>query len=230
MRSNWPNGAPNFFGRAGRRRVALQLAGRFNAYNALAAAAVGEAIGLDPVAVDAGLEGFAGVAGRMERVELGQPFGVVIDYAHSPNSLQVVLDELAPLAAASGGGLIAVFGSAGERDVEKRGRMGRIAAERCRLVVATDEDPRDEDPMAIIDAIADGAKAAGAVEGRSVLRIRPREDAVRAAIRAAQVGDVVLLAGKGHENTILGPNGTAIPWNEREAAVDALRELGFGPP
>jgi UDP-N-acetylmuramoyl-L-alanyl-D-glutamate--2,6-diaminopimelate ligase len=217
-------------GPAGPRRVALQLAGRFNAYNALAAAAVGEAIGVDPEAIDAGLEGLAGVAGRMERVELGQPFGVVIDYAHSPSSLQVVLDELAPLATASGGGLIAVIGSAGERDVEKRGRMGRIAAERCRLVVATDEDPRDEDPMAIIDAIAEGAKAAGAVDGGSVLRIRPREDAVRAAIRAAQVGDVVLLAGKGHENTILGPNGSAIPWNEREAAVGALRELGFGPP
>jgi UDP-N-acetylmuramoyl-L-alanyl-D-glutamate--2,6-diaminopimelate ligase len=84
--------------------------------------------------------------------------------------------------------------------------------------------------LAIIDAIADGAKAAGAVEGRSLLRIRPREDAVRAAIRAAQVGDVVLLAGKGHENTILGPNGREDPWNEREAAVDALRELGFGIP
>ena len=217
-------------GPAGPRRVALQLAGRFNAFNALAAAAVGDAIGLDPEAIDAGLEGLAGVPGRMERVELGQPFGVVIDYAHSPSSLQVVLDELAPLAAASGGGLIAVIGSAGERDVEKRGRMGRIAAERCRLVVATDEDPRDEDPMAIIDAIAEGAKAAGAVDGRSVLRIRPREDAVRAAIRAAQVGDVVLLAGKGHETTILGPNGREDPWDERAAAVDALRELGFALP
>ena len=217
-------------GPEGPRRVALQLAGRFNAYNALAAAAVGEAISLDPKAVDAGLEGLAGVTGRMERVELGQPFGVVIDYAHSPSSLEVVLDELAPDAAASGGGVIAVIGSAGERDVEKRGRMGRIAAERCRLVVATDEDPRDEDPMAIIDAIADGAKAAGAVDGRSVLRIRPREDAVRAAIHAAQPGDVVLLAGKGHENTILGPNGNEVPWNEREVAVGALRELGFSTP
>jgi UDP-N-acetylmuramoyl-L-alanyl-D-glutamate--2,6-diaminopimelate ligase len=217
-------------GPSGPRRIDLQLAGRFNAYNALATAAVGEAVGLDPKAVDAGLEGFAGVTGRMERVELGQPFGVTIDYAHSPKSLEVVLDELAPLAAASGGGLIAVIGSAGERDIEKRGRMGRIAAERSQLVVVTDEDPRDEDPMAIIDAIADGAKAAGAVEGRSVLRIRPRADAIRAAIRAAQVGDVVLLAGKGHENTILGPNGREDPWNEREAAVAALRELGFGPP
>ena len=217
-------------GPSGTRQVALQLAGRFNAYNALAAAAVGEAIGLDPEAVDAGLESLAGVTGRMERVELGQPFGLIIDYAHSPKSLEVVLDELARLAAASGGGLIAVIGSAGERDVAKRARMGRIAAERCRLVVVTDEDPRDEDPMAIIDAIADGAKAAGAVEGRSVLRVRPRGEAIRSAIRAAQVGDIVLLAGKGHENTILGPQGREDPWNEREAAAAALAELGFGPP
>jgi UDP-N-acetylmuramoyl-L-alanyl-D-glutamate--2,6-diaminopimelate ligase len=164
----------------------------------------------------------------MEWVDLGQPFGVVIDYAHSPKSLEVVLDELAPVAAAGGGSIIAVIGSAGERDVEKRGRMGRIAAERCQLVVATDEDPRDEDPMAIIDAIADGAKSAGGVDGQSLQRIRPREDAIRAAIRAAQVGDVVLLAGKGHENTILGPNGREDPWNEREAAIAALGELGFG--
>jgi UDP-N-acetylmuramoyl-L-alanyl-D-glutamate--2,6-diaminopimelate ligase len=215
-------------GPAGRQLVALQLAGRFNAHNALAAAAVGEAIGLDPEAITAGLEGLAGVTGRMERVDLGQPFGVVIDYAHSPNSLQVVLDELAPMAAASGGGLIAVIGSAGERDIEKREQMGRIAAERCRLVIVTDEDPRDEDPMVIIDAIAEGAKAAGAVDRRSLLRIRPREDAVRTAIRAAKPGDVVLLAGKGHENSILVANGGEIPWNERGAAVDALKELGSG--
>src|SRR6185503_8859493 len=102
-------------GPGGRQVARLQLAGRFNAYNALAAAAVGEAIGLGPATVIAGLERLGHVPGRMQRVDLGQPFGVVIDYAHSPKSLQVVLDELAPAAHARGGGLIAVFGSAGER-------------------------------------------------------------------------------------------------------------------
>jgi UDP-N-acetylmuramoyl-L-alanyl-D-glutamate--2,6-diaminopimelate ligase len=188
---------------------------------------VGEAIGLDPAAVDAGLEGFAGVPGRMERIDLGQPFGVIVDYAHSPSSLGLVLDELAPIARAAGGGLIAVFGSAGERDVEKRATMGRIAGERCRLVIATDEDPRDEDPMAIIDAVADGAVAAG-LDPRSVLRIQDRREAIRAAMRAARPGDVVVLAGKGHENTILVANGGAIPWNERQVAIEALGQLGFG--
>ena len=214
-------------GPSGRHRVALQLAGRFNAYNALAAAALGVAVGLDPAAVDAGLESLTGIPGRMERIELGQPFGVVIDYAHSPNALALVLDELAPLAAPRGGGLIVVFGSAGERDVDKRPRMGRIAAERCRLVIATDEDPRDENSMTILEAIAAGAEAAGAVRGQSVLLIQDRREAISAAFAAAKPGDVVLLAGKGHEKTILGPNGSAIPWDERGAAVQALRSLGY---
>jgi UDP-N-acetylmuramoyl-L-alanyl-D-glutamate--2,6-diaminopimelate ligase len=215
-------------GPSGRQAAALRLAGTFNAFNALAAAAVGTAIDLDPDAVVAGLEALTHVPGRMQRVDLGQPFGVVIDYAHSPQSLQLVLDELAPAARARGGALIAVFGSGGERDREKRPMMGRIAAERCRLVVATDEDPRNEDPLAIIEAIAVGAESAGAVRGETVLLIQDRHQAVRAAIRAARPGDVVLLAGKGHEHNILVADGGEIPWDEREAAVQALRELGFG--
>jgi UDP-N-acetylmuramoyl-L-alanyl-D-glutamate--2,6-diaminopimelate ligase len=211
----------------GRRRVALRLAGRFNALNALAAAALGVTLDLDPEAVTAGLEGPTRVPGRMERVELGQPFGVVIDYAHSPNALATALDELAPAARARGGALIAVFGSGGERDLAKRPMMGRVAAERCRLVIATDEDPRDEDPMAIIEAIAGGAEAAGAVRGESLLLIRDRHEAVAAAIRAARPGDVVLLAGKGHEHNILLAHGAEIAWDERAAAVDALATLGY---
>jgi UDP-N-acetylmuramoyl-L-alanyl-D-glutamate--2,6-diaminopimelate ligase len=216
-------------GPRGRHAAALQLAGRFNAWNALAAAAVGEAIGLDEAAVIHGLESLERVPGRMERIDLGQPFRVVVDYAHSPKALQVVLDELGPVAEAGGGALIAVFGSAGERDAEKRPMMGRIAFERSRLVIATDEDPRDEDRMAILEAIAVGAESAGGVRGQTVVLIPDRRQAIRAAFRAARPGDVVLLAGKGHENTILGPNGTADPWNEREAAIAALAELGFRP-
>ena len=118
----------------------IKLAGHFNVYNALAAVAVGEVFRLDPPKLRAGLESLAGVPGRMERVELGQPFRVIVDYAHTPEALANVLDNLAPLAAAGGGGLIAVFGSAGDRDRLKRPMMGRVAAERCRLVVVTDED------------------------------------------------------------------------------------------
>lgn len=207
--------------------VALRLAGRFNVHNALAAAAVGEALGLDPGAIRAGLESVAGVPGRMERIDLGQPFGVIVDYAHTPDSLEKVLQILAPVAAAAGGGLIAVFGSAGERDVVKRPLMGRIAGDRARLVVVTDEDPRLEDRQAILEQIAGGARAAGRVDGRDLLVVADRDAAIAAAFERARPGDVVLLAGKGHEGSII--YGTEKrPWDDREAARRALRALGHG--
>ncbi len=205
----------------------LQLAGRFNVHNALAVVALGEAVGLDPAAVRAGLEGVRSVPGRMERVDRGQPFGVVVDYAHSPASLQTVLDLLAPVAAARGGGVIALFGSAGERDTAKRPLMGRIAGERARLVVVTDEDPRLEDRDAILEAIAHGAEAAGKRRGHDLLVIADRRTAIAAAFERARPGDVVLLAGKGHERSIIGPEGP-LPWDERAEAEAALRDLGFG--
>src|SRR4051794_28188691 len=195
----------------------LQLVGRFNVHNALAVVALGEALGLDPAAVRAGLASLPVVPGRMERVDLGQPFGVIVDFAHSPASLATVLDLLAPLAASRGGGLIAVFGSAGERDTLKRPVMGRIAGERCRLVVVTDEDPRTEDSMAILDAIAAGAESAGRRRDHDLLVIADRRDAIEAAIDRAHPGDIVLLAGKGHERAILSAAGP-IPWNERAEA------------
>ena len=211
---------------SGSSRLELRLAGRFNVHNALAVVALGEGLGLDPAAVRAGLESVEGVPGRMERVEAGQPFGVVIDYAHSPASLQAVLDILAPVAAARGGGLIAVFGSAGERDTDKRPMMGRIAAERSRLVVVTDEDPRSEDREAILEEIARGAEAAGARRGHDLLLVADRPAAIEAAFDRARQGDVVLLAGKGHEQSIIGPEGP-VAYDERATAVDALARLGY---
>ena len=206
--------------------IDLQLAGRFNAHNALAAWAVGEAFGLAPDAIRRGLESVSGVAGRMERVDAGQPFGVIVDYAHSPAALEKVLDVLAPVAAARGGGLIVVFGSAGERDSAKRPLMGRIAGERARLVVLADEDPRGEDSAAILDAIARGAETVGLRRGRDLLLIPDRRAAIATAIERAAAGDIVLLAGKGHERSIIV--GTAAqPWNERQAAQEALAALGY---
>jgi UDP-N-acetylmuramoyl-L-alanyl-D-glutamate--2,6-diaminopimelate ligase len=211
---------------SGSGRVELRLAGRFNVHNALAVIALGEAFGLDPRAVQAGLESVDGVPGRMERVDAGQPFGVVIDYAHTPASLQAVLDILAPLAAARGGGLIAVFGSAGERDTDKRPMMGRIAAERARLVVVTDEDPRGEDRARILDDIARGAESAGARRGRDLLLEADRPAAIDVAFERARPGDVVLLAGKGHEQSIIGPDGP-VAYDERATALSGLARLGY---
>ncbi len=207
--------------------VELQLAGRFNVHNALAVVALGEAVGLDMAAVRDGLASVPMVPGRMERIELGQPFSVIVDFAHSPASLRTVLDLLAPGAAARGGGLIVVFGSAGERDTAKRPVMGRIAGERCRLVVVTDEDPRGEDHDAINDEIARGAEAAGRRRGHDLLVIADRRAAIEAAFERARPGDVVLLAGKGHEHSIIGPAGPQ-PWQERAEAEEALRRAGFG--
>jgi UDP-N-acetylmuramoyl-L-alanyl-D-glutamate--2,6-diaminopimelate ligase len=212
---------------SGSATVDLRLVGRFNVHNALAVVALGEAIGLDPAAVRDGLASLPVVPGRMERIELGQPFGVIVDFAHSPASLQTVLDLLAPLAASAGGGLIAVFGSAGERDTAKRPLMGRIAGERARIVVVTDEDPRGEDRDAILDAIARGAEATGKRRDHDLLVIADRRAAIEAAIDRARPGDIVLLAGKGHERAIIAADGPR-PWNEREEAAAALHRAGYG--
>jgi UDP-N-acetylmuramoyl-L-alanyl-D-glutamate--2,6-diaminopimelate ligase len=214
-------GAPSGAG-----RLDLRLAGRFNVHNALAVVALGEALGLDPASVRHGLESVEGVTGRMERIDLGQPFTVLVDYAHSPASLEVVLDLMAPVAAAAGGGLIAVFGSAGERDTAKRAVMGRVAGERCRLVIATDEDPRGEDRDAIVGQIVAGAESAGRRRGRDVLAIPDRREAIAAAFGNARPGDVVLLAGKGHEATILYAD-HAIPWDEAAVARETLAAMGW---
>jgi len=213
--------APNWTG-----ELELRIAGRFNVHNALAVVALGAAWQLDPEAVRSGLESVSGVPGRMERLDAGQPFGVIIDYAHSPASLAKVLDLLAPVAAARGGDLVAVFGSAGERDRAKRPMMGRIAGERCRLVVVTDEDPRGEDREAILEDIARGADTTGHRRGHDLLLIADRLAAIAAAFEHARPGDIVLLAGKGHERSIIGPDGPT-PWDERSAALAALSDLGY---
>ncbi|HEX2194562.1 MAG TPA: cyanophycin synthetase, partial [Candidatus Limnocylindria bacterium] len=163
-----------------------------------------------------------GVPGRMEIVDLGQPFSVVVDYAHTADSLEKVLRVLRPLAT---GRLIVVFGSAGERDPSKRAPMGRVAAQLAEVVVVTDEDPRLEDPRVINEQVADGARAAGARDGETLFVIDDRQAAIDHAIGLAGPGDVVLLAGKGHEQSII--YGTeARPWDDKEAARRALRAAG----
>lgn len=200
--------------------VALPLIGRFNVSNALLAGAICLARGLAPAAVAAGLAAARPVSGRMERVDAGQPFGVVVDYAHTPDSLRKVLTMLRQ--AARDGRLIAVFGSAGERDVEKRPIMGAIAAELADFSVFTTEDPRFEDPMAIIEQIARGATSAGKREGLDFLMVEDRRAAIAAAFDRARPGDLVLLAGKGHEQCIIVGN-TKVPWDDRAVAGELLR-------
>ena len=203
--------------------VRVALPGTFNVANALAALGVVEALELDVHHAAGALEVTAGVPGRMERVDAGQPFTVIVDYAHTTDSLRKVLELLRPLTA---GRLIVAFGSAGERDPTKRAPMGRVAAELADLVIVTDEDPRLEDPRAINEQIAEGARAAGARDGETLWVIDDRREAIGHAIGLARAGDVVLLAGKGHEQSMF--HGTeARPWDDRTAARAALAAAGW---
>jgi UDP-N-acetylmuramoyl-L-alanyl-D-glutamate--2,6-diaminopimelate ligase len=204
--------------------VRLAIPGRFNVSNALAALGVAEALGLDVHHASTALDMTAGVAGRMERIDAGQPFTLIVDYAHSADALHKMLEALRPLAR---GRLIVVFGSAGERDPTKRAPMGRVAAEHADLVVVADEDPRLEDPRAINEAIADGARAAGAVDGERLWVIDDRRAAIAHAVALAREGDIVLLAGKGHETSIF--YGTdKLPWDDRVVAREELAAAGWG--
>jgi UDP-N-acetylmuramoyl-L-alanyl-D-glutamate--2,6-diaminopimelate ligase len=206
-----------------RGEVRVPMPGRFNVHNALAALGVAEALDLplERAAEGIGLSG--GVPGRMERIDAGQPFSVIVDYAHTTDSLRKVLEMLRPLTA---GRLIVVFGSAGERDPTKRAPMGRAAAELADLVVVTDEDPRLEDPRTINEQIAEGARAAGAPDGERLWVIDDRREAIGHAVGRAGEGDVVLLAGKGHEQSMV--YGTEQrPWDDRDAAREALAAAGW---
>jgi UDP-N-acetylmuramoyl-L-alanyl-D-glutamate--2,6-diaminopimelate ligase len=203
--------------------VRIGLPGRFNVSNALAALGAIEALGLDVHHASLALADTAGVPGRMQRVDAGQPFTVIVDYAHTTDSLRKVLEILRPLAT---GRLIVVFGSAGERDPTKRAPMGRVAAELADLVVVTDEDPRLEDPRAINAEIAEGARSGGSREGETLWVVDDRRDAIHRAIGLAREGDAVLLAGKGHERSIV--YGTEQrPWDEAGAAREALADAGW---
>ena len=203
--------------------LTLPLVGRFNVHNALAAAAAGLAGGATlQNARDALLRARA-VRGRMERVESGQPFSVIVDYAHTPESLDKVLGLLRPL---TKGKLIVVFGSAGERDRAKRPALAAVAAKYADLFVITQEDPRLEEPAKILEEIEKGAIDAGKQKGTDYLVIDDRHDAVGEAIRRATADDTVLLAGKGHEESIIVGEERR-PYDEATAARDALKALGF---
>jgi UDP-N-acetylmuramoyl-L-alanyl-D-glutamate--2,6-diaminopimelate ligase len=199
--------------------VALRMAGSFNVRNALAALACACVTGGDVASAVRGIEAAEVVTGRMERIDLGQPFEVVVDYAHTTDALETVLHELRRT---TRGRLWAVFGSAGERDVEKRAAMGAAAARLADVSVITDEDPRDEDRQSILEQIVGGAIAAGGRRGETVLVIPDREEAIAYAVGHAAPGDTVLCAGKGHEKTIETAAG-ALPWNERAVATAAVQ-------
>ena len=195
--------------------IDLKLRGRFNVENALGAVAAAGVLGIDAEAIKRGVESVRGVPGRFEPVEEGQPFSVIIDYAHKPAALESVLRAARDLAR---GRLVVVVGAGGDRDRGKRPLMGKIASELADVTIVTSDNPRSEDPQAIINEIVAGA--AGDVD------VEPdRATAIARAIELAAEGDVVLIAGKGAEQGQQFADRT-IPFDDREAARDALRSLG----
>jgi UDP-N-acetylmuramoyl-L-alanyl-D-glutamate--2,6-diaminopimelate ligase len=195
------------------------LLGRSNAENLLAAAAAGVALGLSPSEIKTGLESVTNVPGRLERIENTLGFTVLVDYAHKPAALEGVLRTVRPIAAARGGRVIAVFGCGGDRDKGKRPEMGRIAALLADEVVVTSDNPRSEEPEAILRDVRAGVEAAGKV----ARYVADRRKALAEAFALARAGDVVLVAGKGHETSqIVG--GRELPFDDRLVAKELLEE------
>jgi UDP-N-acetylmuramoyl-L-alanyl-D-glutamate--2,6-diaminopimelate ligase len=199
----------------------LPMLGRYNVSNALVALAAAEVLGVPlPVALPR-LASFAGVPGRMQRVQQ-RPFAVVVDFAHTPPALAAALAALRP----AQGRLAVVIGAPGERDSAKRGELGAIAVQAADYAIFTEDDTRSESLTAILATIEGGAVAAGGVEGRDYHVIPDRRTAIRAAVAWAEAGDVVLLAAKGHEQTLKRRSGD-IPWDEvaeAHAAIAARRQ------
>ncbi len=198
-------------------RVDLKIPGLFSVYNALAAAACGLSIGLPFASVVDALNQFEGVKGRMERVPTGRDFTIVIDYAHTPDGLEKVL---AACRKGEPKRLVVLFGCGGDRDRAKRPLMGRAAMEGADFAILTSDNPRSEDPQAIIDDIVKGIRT----YSTPYVVIPNRQDAIRYAVRTARPGDLILLAGKGHETYQILNTGV-IHLDEREIIAEQLAKL-----
>lgn len=194
----------------------VPLPGLFNLKNVLAALTLGEAMGIDLEVMHKALEHMHSISGRAERVSQGQPYAVVVDYAHTPDSLRALFETYKSKR------IIAVMGSTGGgRDKWKRPEMGRVAEEYCDTIFLANEDPYDEDPQKIVDEIA---------KGFSKMRphvILDRRQAIREALREAKEGDVVLITGKGTDPFIMGPRGSREVWSDKKVAEEELKKLGY---
>ena len=202
--------------------VKLPLTGRFNVQNALCALAICHVLDLPLHNAAEGLGRARGLRGRMQVLDAGQPFAIIIDYAHTPDGLAQVLQELRPL---TPGRLLVVFGAPGDRDQSKRALMGGAVGAAADEFIITADDPRHESIDEISAAVAQGAAAAGRTEGSDFDRISDRRQAIREIIGRARPGDTVLLAGKGHEDRLL-VGAEVLPWDEAAEAQAAVESLG----
>lgn len=201
-------------------KVSLQLPGKYNVENALAVLAVCRAFGVDLSAVARNLSAVERVPGRFERVQAGQPWQVIVDYAPEPESLRRLYETLDMVSRER---LIHVLGSCGGgRDVGRRPVLGRMAGEKADIVIVTNEDPYDDDPKQIMAQVARGAIEAGKIENQNLFQIEDRREAIFKAMALAQPGDLVLMTGKGCEPWICLADGKKLPWNECAVAREAI--------
>ncbi len=204
--------------------VQAKVPGAFNAYNIMAAMiAVSSVTGKNFQEIADHLTELKPIKGRMTHIEQGQPFELIIDYAHTPSSFETIFP---PLKKRCSGRIFSLFGSGGERDLTKRPLQGEIAARFCDFVFLTDEDPRGEDPVELLKGIAVGAEKAGMKMNENLFIIPDRKKAIREVLKKAQKGDIVLLLGKSHENSIIYKDYT-MPYDEISEAKQALSELGY---
>ena len=184
-------------------KIETKIPGEFNVYNSLAAALAGQKLGLSPKQIEDGIKTLDSVEGRMNIINEGQPFTVIVDYAHAPDALEKVFESVKT----HQGKVISVHGGAGRRDPSTRPIRGAILAKYSDLVIITEDDSRDEDPEAIADGFIKGAKKQGKTLGKDLIKELDRKKAIKLALSKAQPGDLVLILGKGHEKTILRADG-----------------------
>jgi len=208
--------------------VESRLVGAYNVLNCLAGlAAAVKGLGMEPGLAAGGIGNLPGVPGRMERIDLGQNFTAIVDFAHTPNALKVSLETARQMLLsnpAGGGRLIAIFGSAGLRDKEKRRMMAEVSAQLADISILTAEDPRTESLDGILEEMAEGARSKEALEGLSFWRVADRGEAIRLALKLARPGDLVISCGKGHEQSMCFGT-TEYPWDDRTAMRAALSTL-----
>lgn len=201
--------------------ITCHLPGSFNVANSLAALGVGRTLGLSKEQIELGIAALKGVEGRMDPVDEGQDFDVIVDFAHTPDSFEKLFKDLKPVVK---GKLICMFGSAGRRDEAKRAIQGELAGKYCDEVIVTEEDDRDIDGQKIMNQIAEGAEKADKKRDTDLFLVHDRTEAIAFALKRAKKGDTVLLLGKGHEKTIERANGEN-PWDEIATARAALKKL-----
>jgi UDP-N-acetylmuramoyl-L-alanyl-D-glutamate--2,6-diaminopimelate ligase len=201
--------------------ITCNLPGSFNVYNSLAAVSTGRAIGLSKEQIEQGIAALKSVEGRMNRIDEGQDFDVIVDYAHTPDSFEKLFKDLKPVVK---GKLIVLFGSAGRRDEAKRPVQGELAGKYADEVILTEEDDRDIDGNQILREIAAGAEKAGKVKDKDLFLVLDRVEAINFTVKRANAGDTVLMLGKGHEKTIERANGEN-PWDEIGETIKALKSL-----